>query len=229
MMPKGVLQHESRTLAVRGLATVLLIAAAVAVSIATRWPFSRDAVTRELQTHLKGHLAIGQFHQTWFPPGFVAANISVVSRQNGRPHAGNATWIGVRDLSVRGSYKGLLTHALSKATIAGLRLTMPPGGSAELFVSGIRPRIRGIGELEIDDSACIFDNLRVEAKQIILQDVAPDRTVQFRASLLTNKPYGDFKGEGQAGPWRSGRPDETSIRGIFQYANVDLAGIGGLH
>ncbi|HWF11893.1 MAG TPA: hypothetical protein VG297_25670 [Bryobacteraceae bacterium] len=202
---------------------VVVIVSGVAVT-AKHWPFSRDTVARDLQGRVKGRLVIGRFHETWFPPGYIAADVKVL------PDKGNDNaLISARDLVVRGSYYGLLRHTILKAKVVGLRLAMPAGGWDALFVTGVKSSSKNIDELEIDDSAWISGKLRFDAKQIVLRDVGPNRTVRFRASLVTDKPRGELKGEGQAGPWKSGTGGQTPIAGIFQYANADLATFANLH
>jgi hypothetical protein len=179
-----------RTWAIRAAAGILPIAGLIIGSgvavVAKHWPFSRAAAARDLQARLKGRLVIGQFHETWFPPGYIAADVKVLYPGSGKDNA----LIAARDLVVHGSYHGLLRHTISKAKIVGLRFAMPAGGHDALFVSGVKSGIKNIDELEIDDSAWISDKLRVEAKQIVLRDVGPNQTVRFRVSLLTDKPRG---------------------------------------
>jgi autotransporter translocation and assembly factor TamB len=38
-----------------------------------------------------------------------------------------------------------------------------------------------------------------------------------------------LKGEGRAGPWKSGTPGQTPISGVFHYANADLTAFANLH
>src|ERR1700749_4261011 len=101
-----------------GLAAVLALGvlAAAGILAAKNWPFTRSAVTRELQQHLSGTVVIGGFRQTWFPPGAVAEDIKVVFPLG----TSQTPPLSARTMGIEGSWHGLISRSLARIHIDGL-------------------------------------------------------------------------------------------------------------
>ena len=206
--------------------TVLVIAGSAAVWFSHNWPFTKDAVARDLQSHLSGTLQIGDFRETWFPPGAVAHDLRV-----SYPNAGlrTAPQITAHDLVIRGSWHGLLTHSLSRIQVIGLHVYVPPGQRVgSLFVSGAKGKVRSVGELELNDASYDTQALKFQTRLLVLAHLGYGETVRFHGFLVTDQPHGELKGEGRAGPVNTLSLSAIPIAGTFQYANADLSAFGGL-
>src|SRR5216684_1426727 len=95
--------QKSRKLAVATLATVVFFLAGF-IFLASRWPFSRGTVLKELEDESLSKVDVGAFHRTYFPrPGCVLEH--VVFHHN--PKSGTPPLITIQRIRVEGSLAGL--------------------------------------------------------------------------------------------------------------------------
>jgi hypothetical protein len=216
-------------------AGIILVAATTvaAIWLSRDWPFTRSAVTKDLQDDLQGQVVIGKFRKTWFPPGCVADDVRVVSQNGGPP------LVTARSLIVQSSWHGLPARQISKIKVIGLHVTIPAGkGSIDSSIvrdPGAPNVFSSIGEVEANEA--VIELLRHEAgkpartfaiHQLVLDHVSSGKTLQFRASILVDKPAGELSAQGKAGAWNAADPSSTAVSGIYRLANADLRGFQGL-
>src|ERR1700680_2573353 len=112
-----------------------IVAAALAMAIvfltaivflAWRWPFSREAILKDLQDASFGKVATGAFHGTYFPrPGCVLEHVTFQHN----PKAGTPPLITVERLRIEGTCSGLFTKHVRRIRAEGMRILIPPQGS----------------------------------------------------------------------------------------------------
>src|SRR4051794_19295847 len=77
--PPAATRHRHVPLWMRITGIAVLVALAVVIFLlATNWPFSQDAMTRAIQEATSRPVRIGKFHQSYFPPGCMAEDVSVL-------------------------------------------------------------------------------------------------------------------------------------------------------
>jgi hypothetical protein len=205
---------------------MLVFLAGAGIWFVRDWPFSRTAITRDLGQRLRGRLTIRRFRETWFPPGADMGDIKVTYGPRGQREAPEIT---VRDLVIRGSWHGLFTHTISNIQLLGLRIKIPAGESARsLFLGGAKSKVKSLAELQINDASFDSQSLKFRANELVLDDLGHGETVRFRGFVVTDKPHGELKGEGRAGPVNTLSLDAIPLSGTFQYANADLSVFTGL-
>ena len=118
-----------KSIVLAALAMVVIGPAAI-VFLALHWPFTREAVLKQLEDVSLGRVDAGAFHGTYFPrPGCVLEH--VIFQHN--PKAGSPPLITVERLRIEGSFAGLFTEHVRLIRAEGLRILTPPQGSDEQF------------------------------------------------------------------------------------------------
>jgi hypothetical protein len=56
----------------------------------------------------------------------------------------------------------------------------------------------------------------------------PDGPAAFHATLTNPKPVGEIQTDGEFGPWDTGDPSRTPVKGKFEFSNADLATLKGI-
>src|SRR5690349_15992748 len=110
---------------------LLAVAAGVGVLVvllAVNWPFTRQAITRQLEDASGTRVEIGGFRSTYFPyPGCVADN--VVFRSAAPTAGSNAAEpiISMRRLTIESTFAGLLSKPgrIRRLIADGLRIRIP--------------------------------------------------------------------------------------------------------
>lgn len=111
------------------LAMVVILAAAV-VFLAWHWPFTREAVLKDLEEASMSKVDIGAFHGTYFPrPGCVLEHVTFQHN----PRSGSPPLITVERLRIESGFSGLFTKHVRHIRAEGLRILVPPRGSGEHF------------------------------------------------------------------------------------------------
>src|ERR1700690_710604 len=109
---------------------VVVISLTAIVVLASRWPFSRQAVLRELEAASLTKVDIGTYHGTYFPrPGCVLEHVTFQHN----PKLGTPPLITVERLRIEGSFSGLFRRQVKGVRAEGMRLLIPPPGGDEHF------------------------------------------------------------------------------------------------
>jgi len=216
-------------------ALVLLAAAGVLVGIlATHWPFTRAAITKDLEQAAHGKVEITSFHNKYFPwPGCVAEGITI-EESSGRHKAR----ITARQLTIHGSYTGLFgsTKHIQQILVDGLRVNIGPGGKAEAAPAANTGQKAGkqnhveIGEIRADGAVIEVASRDPEKKPLVLQlhqarlrAFALDRSAAFQIAVELSKPAALVESSGHVGPLKTGSPAEIPLTGSYRLTKGDLA------
>ena len=214
------------------------LAAIGAFTLARKWPFTREAMTRTLQERFARTVDIRSFRPTYFPPGCVAEEVSFEHRvRKDLPPL-----ITVRKLIVTGSYSGLIGFHKSVPAIQviGLHVLIPPrrkdGESRNIMpLTAGKSNTLGIGEMKTNDAVLEFrsndpakEPYRIQIHELILEHVGSSGPISFHATLRNAKPPGEVRSEGQIGPWNADDPGSTPVSGSYSFANADLGVFKGI-
>src|SRR5579864_9269760 len=118
-MTRNVLYRWSM---IAGLSVLVVIGTLFAL-LASRWPFTRDAVITALQERFSSTVEFKAFRDMYLTPGCVAEGV-VFRNDNGRNAPPLAT---VEKLTIQGGYIGLFTSPkrIGRAKVEGLRVLVP--------------------------------------------------------------------------------------------------------
>jgi AsmA-like C-terminal region len=228
-------QRKSRP-ARRWLQLTLIVAdvavLAAVVLFAVKWPFTRSKVIAELEGATQGKIQIGKFHQTYFPPGCVAENVSL-TRYGNQP---GATPVTVRKLTIQGSLRGLFTKHVQVFRMDGMHVVARrPDFLAEWAQNKSNSKVR-VDEYVITASVLEVERgadkppLKFEVAELALRPGTNGAT-HFEAALRNPEPPGELHVSGNVGPWRKDNPAQTPISGAYSFTHADLGvfhGIAGL-
>jgi hypothetical protein len=194
--------------------------------IGKSWPFTRAAITQTLEQRFGRQVLIGQFRQTWFPPGCVAGDVHVAS-------LGSA-----QNLIVKTGWADLLRRHLEKIKVVGLRITIALDNPPAVPGIAAKSSVSSVGEIEANETVLEFlpqagdsGKTTIQVHQLVLDHVAAGQAIAFQVSLKAPKLAGVVNVQGNVGPWNTNNAAATPISGIYQFADADLKvfrGLGGI-
>ncbi|MDQ6663821.1 MAG: hypothetical protein M3Z23_05470, partial [Acidobacteriota bacterium] len=223
------------------LIVILVVVALVgigAVTFVRKWPFAREAITKTLQDRFDRNVEIRDFQRTYFPPGFVADQVSFEHRlRKDLPPL-----ITVRKLIVQGSYSGLIGFhkSVPKIQVIGLHILIPPkrkdGKSRNIMpLRAGKSNTLDVGEMKTNDAVLEFQSsdpekepFRLELHELILKHIGSGGPISFQTTLRNTKPPGEIRSEGKFGPWNPDDPGSTPVSGSYAFANADLGVFKGV-
>jgi hypothetical protein len=210
-----------------GIAAVMVIAAIVVFT--REWPFTRNAVERDLAQASSGSVQIRSFRQTYFPhPGAVAEGVVI------RYEAKEPLFISIERLTIQASYLGMLRHHVSLLRTEGAHAVLPSGeavaGRATLGRSKtVIDQLQADGTLlEIGQPDGAHPATRITLQQFRMHDLGSHHAMAFQVALLVPKPPGEARATGELGPWRSDDPRQTRIAGSYSFRHADLSALHGV-
>jgi len=125
---------------------VLSIIVCVAVFLGMRyWPFEQKEVIEDLAESSDSQVQVRTFRKTYFPyPGCVVEGLVFVhGTHSAKP------LITIERLTVQGTYSGLLSRTVRRMGVEGMRIVIPPFGTAEPFYT--TPTTISIAEIDVTD------------------------------------------------------------------------------
>ena len=226
--------NKTRKLIVRvALAAVVIFLGAVVV-LALRWPFSQQAVLKELETASQSRVDVGAFHGTYFPrPGCILEHVTFQHN----PKAGTPPLITVETLRIEGSFSGLFTKRVKRIHVEGMRILIPPRGSDEHFQTPKRSPfviddlIADGTILEVASREADQQPLKFSFHNFVLSNVGGNGPASFQAKLSNPEPPGEIITAGKFGPWSAEDVGKTAVSGEYLFQQADLGvfrGIAGL-
>lgn len=215
--------------------TILIIASVLlltAILLTASFSYRRNLVIEDLEEATGTRLQVRHFRQSYFPhPGCEIEGLTFVLKE-----PSNAPLITIQKLTVVGSYMRLFAHHVSLMRADGMRLVVPPLGTAKFFE---RSNSKTIVEQFVTENA-VLDFLRRDPGQsrlrflihrFVIHELASGKPMLFESLLTNPEPPGEIRLQGTLGPWKDDNPERTPLRGSygFERANLGaLAGIAGL-
>jgi hypothetical protein len=228
--------QKSRKLAVSALAALVIVFFCLAafIFLASHWPFSREAVVKQLEEESLSKVSVGAFHGTYFSrPGCVLEH--VVFQHN--PRAGTPPLVTIERIRIEGSFAGLFRRHVKRVVAEGMHILIPPKGTGEHFEAPQRSTV------VIDDLDADGATLEVASRQtdklplkflfhnFTLSHVGSDGPASFKATLSNPEPPGEISATGKFGPWNADSVGKTPVSGEYLFQHADLGvfhGISGL-
>src|ERR1700730_13861878 len=225
---------QPRKLIARTAFAMVVIFLAAIVFLAWRWPFSREAVLKDLKDASLSKVDVGAFHGTYFPrPGCVLERVTFQHN----PKAGTPPLITVEKIRVEGSFSGLFAERVRRMRAEGMHILIPPRGTDEhcqtqkrsTFV--IDDLIADGAILEVASREADKPPLKFAFREFTLSNVGSHGPASFRAKLSNPEPPGEITTTGKFGPWDAGDVGKTAVSGEYSFQHADLGvfhGIAGL-
>lgn len=220
-------------------AVLAVVFGVVTILLVRNWPFTQQAVTKALQDRFARTVRIRNLRRTYFPPGFVAEEISFEHRKR----KDLPPLITVQKLVVKTSYLGLVTFQkrLGEVQVIGLHVTVPPKDPTGRS-SGVMPLTNSdkndtlaIAEITTDDAEIEFlskqsdaEPFKLHVHHLTLGHVGQSGSISFRAALANTEPPGEVRSIGQVGPWNEDDPGSTPISGSYTFEKADLGVFKGI-
>lgn len=228
------------------IAVVVVVMVGISLFV-DNWPFRRRNVITNLEEAMQGKVSIGKFHRTYFPPGCVAEDVTFTQYGNLR----NAVPITVRNIRIRGSFRGMLTSHVPVLYAQGVHLV---AASANALAGWGRNGGESnksktiVDEFIITDSVLEFSSpnkpspvagkkaptaeqasaLRFEIARLTIRNSGPNAPLRFETTLLNPMPPGQLRLTGALGPWRSGAASETPLSGAYIFEQANLGAFHGI-
>jgi hypothetical protein len=220
-------------------AVVAVVFCIVTILLVRNWPFTQPAVAKALQDRFARPVRIRNFRRTYFPPGFVAEDISFEHRKRKEL----PPLITVQKLVVKASYLGLVTlqKRLGEVQVIGLHVTVPPKDPTGRS-SGVMPLTNSdksdtlaIAEITTDDAVIEFlhqqsdeEPFKIQVHRLTLEHVGQSGSISFRVALANSEPPGEVHSIGKFGPWNDEDPGSTPISGSYTFENANLGTFKGV-
>ena len=223
---------------ISGIVTLAAVLAGIGV-LATHWPFTRENLTRALESATGRPVQIGTFTPSYFPPGCTAGQVRVLHNHD----RGGEPLITIERLAVRGSLTGLFRSPkrLAVVHVTGMRMRIPPkpekggGGNPVLLNSGAGGQSLVISKIVADGTLLEFlpregegTVYRLKVDRLTITDAGGGAPMLYRATLTNSEPPGLIRSEGKFGPWNPSDIGATPVSGSYTYDEIDLGHFHGI-
>jgi hypothetical protein len=222
-----------RPLLLAGLAATVLFVIALASVIPFSSETARNKLVEVLAARLESEVQLDSLSLRVLPR-LRAAGETLVVRHKGRQDV--PPLIGVTRFSVEGGPFPLLRKHVSRVTLEGLEIQIPPrdGGSRASPPASSNPTFV-IDELVSTNARLVV--LRRDREKppkvwtihtLRMESVSFDRSMPFEARLTNAIPPGEIHAKGAFGPWRSDEPGLSPLQGAFTFDRADLSVFKGI-
>lgn len=220
---------RSRSFVASAIAVCVVICVAV---LLYKWPFNRREATAALQHEFGNSVHIDSFQTSFWPPGYVAQNITYP----GNGEQDSMARFTIRRIELVASPLDLLLmrKRVKRILIEGLRLTLPQASATSHKLGP--PRFSEIGLFEARDAVIKFpssqsdsDPLTFSVKSSTFNGISETHSGSFSVDLTVNKPHGAIHLSGAMGPWNWNKLGNTPISGSFSLPHADLSNFAGVH
>ena len=207
--------------------SLLLFGLGALVLLLRSWPFSKEEVVKSLEEASSSKVQIGSFQTSYFPhPGCVARDV-VFRHQSTTPPL-----ITIRELTVQGSFPGMLRKHIAKVTAKEMQVFIPQENKEEFKSSTDIV----IDELITDGASLQFARDQNKPLEFLIhsarfRQVGGSKGIPFEVRLSTPIPPGEAEASGTFGPWKAGNPGATPVSGHYSFHRANLsvfAGIAGM-
>ena len=215
------------------LATVTVGLAVLVGLLAANWPFTRAAMTKQLEQASSAKVEMRGFRSTFFPyPGCVAEGVVFRKNAAGAMKTQQAEpLITVERLTIQSTYPGLFStpKRLKKLIAEGLRVDVPAGGTTLSSSGGSTSDGVVIEEFRADNAVLALDSASSQQKltfpihHIRFLNISAHGTIPFQVSLQLPMPRGEVESSGWIGPWKDSRGvvRSTPISGGYTLKQAD--------
>lgn len=206
---------HSRTYVLIGLAVILAVIAIFLAILAAHWPFSRDRMTRSLESALHARIAIGRYKETYFPPGCVAEDVAITPQGSGDLKA------TFKKVAVEASYGGLFVHRVRRIVLDGAIVILPPARGAMPRLDGNRATIV-IDEIAANDSVLRAGKLQFVFHRLDVHGLGAGGDIAFGLAATIPKPLGELNMRGSLGAWNGSALGQAPLTGSYALRQADL-------
>lgn len=216
-----------RTVLLTVIAIIVAVVVVGAILFRHYWPFTEDAVRRSLSSATSANVRLGNFRQTYFPPGCIAENASFERTNLAEP------LMTVRKLTIRAYPSAMFRNRVSLIRAEGMHVILS-ANSQNADRASSRASRRTIDLLVADDAVLEIrhkdpkNDLRFVFHKFSMGDLGSNGPVSFSAVFENPKPKGLVRTSGQFGPWNSSKSDQTPVSGDYSLENADLGVFGGI-
>jgi hypothetical protein len=212
-------------------AMLLFILVAASVILCIFWPLRRAQVLKQLQEASQSKVQFADFHGTYFPrPGCLLEKVTfrLTSGQDSPP------FITVERLRIEGSFFGLLSKHVRLIKVEGMRILVPPKGSADAFKTPQRSSIV-IDDLVANEAILEFasltpkdPSLKFYFRRFDLNAIGSSSPASFHADFVNPEPLGEIVTNGKFGPWNADGVGKTAVSGEYIFEKANLGVFGGI-
>lgn len=235
------MSSKQKWLAAGAIVIVSLIIGLTVIAIRLR-PIARDKVVEFLEQRFQSKVELANVSVSLMP--LSASGEGLVFRHKGRTDV--PPLIQMKRFRVDASYLGLIRSPrhVSRVTLEGLRLTMPPKRDKSDQDSG---KDNGQSESAQGESPWIVDEIvadgtvltilpKKEGKtplewdlhELTLTSVGAGKPMEFVTKLENAKPPGLIDSHGHFGPWNGDDPGQSPVDGEYTFKNADLGVFKGI-
>ncbi len=245
--PPHTTAHASRWYWIGGIALLLVIGAAIALSIVVSHaqPIVRERVIETLSTKFKAKVELDEFNVSLLQGLQVSGKgLRIFGDMDPNNHEpGIQPLIAVAEFRFRTGILDLLRSPMHVDTVhvKGLQLNLPPREQrAQMQSMGPKSgKIKiTVDKLVCDDTQLIINTLKpgklpleFDIASLKMTSIGPDGPMHFDADLTNPKPVGNVLSSGLFGPWNADSPRDTSVSGTYSFNDAHLGtikGIGGI-
>jgi len=213
---------------------ILVVVALAGVFLLWHWPFSREAVLKDLEEASTSKVHMDAFHGTYFPrPG---CELTHVTFQH-NPKAGTLPLITIETVRIEGTLWGVFTRHLRRIRADGLHILIPSRDSGEQFEAPKRSTFV-IDDFMADGATAEVESREPEARSLkllfrtlVISNVGSKGPASFRTQLSNSKLPGEITSTGTFGPWNPDDLGKVTVSGDYLFEHADLnvvPGIAGL-
>lgn len=167
-------------------------------------------------------------------PRLRAEGVGLTIRHKGRHDV--PPLISIRSFAVEGNVLDVLRKHLSKVTLEGLQIRIPPGDHDDDDDKPLKLKAAYVIDNLVTKDAELIIIPRKQGKKpkvwaihdLHMRSVAFDKAMPFEATLTNGAPPGEIATKGAFGPWRPGQPGDTPLDGEFTFDHADLSVFDGI-
>jgi AsmA-like C-terminal region len=216
---------------------IVLLALAVLVFLAPKWPFREAEMRKRLEHATNAKVEFGSFRQQFLPhPGCVMERVTLTPSDPKHPK------VTIQKLTVDGLYRGLIGKEkhIRALLLDGLQIAFPPKSASDEDKPDNKPEKRKpqraqapgmkFDQIEARNSQIVLaptgkdkEPRTFDIYDVILKSFAPGEAIHFNAVLKVPEPKADVDVEGLFGPLTGEEIGKAKLKGRFRMKNGDLS------
>ncbi len=227
--------------AVTLLFSVIVLAAAVELTMHRAEPILKGRVIETLSTHFDSRVEMDGFHVSVLHGMEVSGDgLRIFAPDDVVAAGAKDPLISLGRFSFHADLRGLFLKPMHVGTVyvTHMAINIPP---REVRAQGAKNE-RHIGKIKIvvdeivcDDSHLIIETAKpdkdpkdFELGHIVMHNVGPNSPWTYDATLVNAIPRGDIHAKGTFGPWVNESPGDSTVTGKYVFEHADLNTIKGI-